>query len=69
MFVASNKRSKTIILEIERNQLRSNFDVSEDQFTNARWSRSTRFLDRTLFTIGTFLPPHVLRHDPQQVKT
>ena len=47
--------------------MRSNFELFDDQFTDGSLiSLHSRFLDRTLFTIGTFPRPHafVIRSTP-----
>ena len=71
-FVAFDKDIKTNLPELERNLLRSNFKLFEVQFTDGSLvSHHPCFLDRTLFTIGTFPRPHafVVRSTPSLPRT
>ena len=57
-FVALDKRSKTHLPELEGNQSLSNFELFKDRLTDGSFvSLDSCFLDRILFTIGTF-PRH-----------
>ena len=59
-FATLDKCIKTNVPELERNQLGSNFEIFDHQFTDVSLvSLHSRFLNRTLFTIGTFPRPHV----------
>ena len=66
-FATLDKCIKTNVPELERNQLGSNFEIFDHQFTDVSLvSLHSRFLNRTLFTIGTFPRPHafVIRSTP-----
>ncbi len=58
-FATLDKCIKTNVPELERNLCAPTSRSSTTSSQTSRSSRSTRFLDPTLFTIGTFPRPHV----------